>query len=894
MPPAVSLAANQDPPRGSSVTVRSIETGPQALAPRTTRPTRKPVAATPRVLVLLGVIAALSAALIAVSLARQRADAVAAGEKLVMAFVQLADEQTARTFQSVEQMLQFTGSRLAAAVAAGTASEAAVREDFKAALQNRPFAQALLVVDDKGRVVFDSDGHTIGGDRSMRPYFAYHRDTVDSKFDVGGPIQNPQTKAWSMPASRALRRADGSFAGVIVAVLDPAFFDRVWTAGRSSDAVVGLFRDDGQLLVRSPFDDSVMGKSFAGGPAFEQVRAGMTAGTFETVTPVDGVERIVAFRRLGAYPGFVIVIGQDKAAVLANWRHTVWITVAGAAAVIVAVVVLLTLLTREWRVRRDADERSRLLFEASPYPLFAIDVGDERFSAVNDEAVAKYGWRREEFVGMAVDDLYPPEDLQPLAALRGEVLPAVPAPGAPGAARVVEGLRHRTRTGELLDVELNVRRIDLDGRPTTLVMARDVTDRIRAEQARQAAEEQLRQSQKMEAVGQLTGGVAHDFNNILTIIMANTDALQEEESLDEPVRKRLGQIAKAVMRAAELTRQLLAYSRKQPLRPQPTDIDALVTTTGLMLRRVLGAEIEIVPSLAGDLWPVNVDRTQLETALVNLCVNARDAMPGGGRLSIETANVTLDAAHAARTPDARAGDHEMLAVTDNGSGMPPDVAARIFEPFFTTKGVGKGTGLGLSMVYGFIQQSRGHITVDSGPGRGTSFRLYLPRGEERRTEARAAARPAISGGSERILVVEDEPLVRASILLQLKSLGYDVAEAADGDSGLAACEAAASTPAVAAGGEPYDLLLTDVVMPGRLNGRALAGEVLRRWPGMRVVFMSGYSDNALMEDGRLAADVLLLGKPFRKSDLAQMLRRAFDTASDRPLEIPARPDRAPA
>ncbi len=850
------------------MTVQSVKTGPQAL-PRVRRPT------TPRrIYALLTVIAVLSAAIIAASLVRQRDEALAAGGKLAEAFARLADEQTARTFQTVEQTLQLADNLVASMAAVGTANETSVREQFRRMLQNRPFLRALRVLDDAGRVVFDSDTGMIGADLSARPFFPYHRDTPASRFDVDIPVQHPQTGEWTMPASWARRGADGGFVGVIVAALDPAFFDRVWTAGRSPDAVVGLFREDGRMLVRSPLDYSLMGKSYDHTQTFGRLRAAGDEGIFEVTTPNDGVRRIAAFRRLGAYPGFIMGIGQDKAAVLANWWHTVWITSTGWAAVVAAVAVLTTLLLRELKVRRAADERSRLLFDASPYPIYAIDLENERVIAGNDEAVAKYGWPRSEFIGMPVDNLYPPDELPHLRAVREKVLPALPPLGSGEAMQVVEGLRHRTRSGEIIDVEMNVRRIELDGRQATLVMARDVTDRVRAEKARQAVEEQLRQSQKMEAIGQLTGGVAHDFNNILTIIMANVEALQEREGLDPRAAARFDDIVQAVFRAADLTSRLLAFSRKQPLRPQPTDIGVLMATTAAMQRRSLGAQIEIELKLSADLWSVNVDRNQLTTALVNLCVNARDAMPAGGRLTIETANVTLDTAAAARLVDAAPGDYAMLAVGDNGTGMTADVAAKAFDPFFTTKEIGKGTGLGLSMVYGFIKQSSGHIVIDSAPGRGTTFRLYLPRGTARQTNKAIAHDADIVGGTERILVVEDQAQVRASVVLQLKGLGYVVAEAADGAAGVAACEAAAPERA-----RPFDLLLTDVVMPGALTGRDLADEALRRWPSVKVVFMSGYSDNVLTEDGELAADVLLLGKPFRKAELASIVRQALDTSA---------------
>ncbi|MDP2331945.1 MAG: ATP-binding protein, partial [Reyranella sp.] len=333
-------------------------------------------------------------------------------------------------------------------------------------------------------------------------------------------------------------------------------------------------------------------------------------------------------------------------------------------------------------------------------------------------------------------------------------------------------------------------------------------------------------------------------------------------------------IAKQTQRAADLTRQLLAFSRKQPLRPEVTDLNALVVATGRLLRRTLGAQVEIDSVLDDDLCLVAIDRTQLETALVNLCVNARDAMPKGGRLLLETRRVVVSEAEAARFEGARPGEHALLAVTDSGEGIAPENLDQVFEPFFTTKEVGRGTGLGLSMVYGFIQQSNGHLRIESALGRGTTVSLYLPRTDEPvQAEGALAAAP---GGRERILVVEDDSKVRGAVVSQLEGLGYAVSEAADGAAGLRALEGAA-LEAAAEGVEPmFDLLLTDVIMPGAMNGKALADAAARRWPQMKRVFMSGYTEDAIGHHGRLDPGVLLLSKPFRRADLARMVRQALD------------------
>ena len=380
-----------------------------------------------------------------------------------------------------------------------------------------------------------------------------------------------------------------------------------------------------------------------------------------------------------------------------------------------------------------------------------------------------------------------------------------------------------------------------------------------------ATEEMLRQSQKMEAVGQLTGGVAHDFNNILMVILANVEEMQEDETLAPAHREMLASIATSGQRAAELTRRLLAFSRKQRLQPQNTNLTDLVAGVDKLLRRTLGEQIEIEAILADDLWITNVDRAQVEAALVNLCVNARDAMPGGGKLLIETSNVELDHDYAQANSGVVPGPYVMLAVSDTGTGMPPAILQKVFEPFFTTKGVGKGTGLGLSMVYGFIKQSNGHISIYSEVGIGTTIRMYLPRSEAQTAEGAAPAAAIMPRGSERVLLVEDDPQVKAAVLAQLNGLGYAVTTAANGAEALDHLDK----------GQVFDVVLSDMVMPG-MSGPELARAIAGRRPSPRMLFMSGYSENAVRLRGDVGADVRLLSKPFRKIDLAVRLRETLD------------------
>ena len=390
---------------------------------------------------------------------------------------------------------------------------------------------------------------------------------------------------------------------------------------------------------------------------------------------------------------------------------------------------------------------------------------------------------------------------------------------------------------------------------------------LRASAARERLEDQLRQSQKMEAMGQLTGGLAHDFNNMLAIIMGNLNLMKRriergEVRLDAYVQQALD----AGARAATLTHRLLAFARKQPLTPEPIDCNRLVPGMSEILRRTLGERVRVETVLAGGLWTTRADANQLENALLNLAVNARDAMPDGGRLTIETANAHLDDTYAEAHPGIPAGQYVLIVVTDTGSGMSPEVAARAFDPFFTTKSVGQGTGLGLSQVYGFVRQSGGHVKIYSEPERGTSVKIYLPRIVGAEIAAAGPADVAIPEGDPRqiILVVEDEDGVRRMAVEALRDLRYTVIHAAGGAQALRILD---NHPGVA-------LLFTDVVMP-EMSGRELADAARERHPNLRVLFTTGYTRNAIVHNGIVDADVQLLGKPYTLEQLARKVRQVI-------------------
>ncbi|MBN8987580.1 MAG: CHASE3 domain-containing protein [Rhizobiales bacterium] len=377
-------------------------------------------------------------------------------------------------------------------------------------------------------------------------------------------------------------------------------------------------------------------------------------------------------------------------------------------------------------------------------------------------------------------------------------------------------------------------------------------------------ERKLQQSQKLDAIGKLTGGVAHDFNNMLTVITGTTETLVAGLGEHPTLKKTAELIDIAAERCSELIQHLLAFARRQPLQPRNVDINGTVLDIAKLLRPTLGEQIEIDSILEPEVAAAHIDASQLANSLLNMAINARDAMPEGGKLLLETRNVVLDDAYAQANPDVMPGPYVMLAVSDTGTGMSKAVQDKVFEPFFTTKEVGKGSGLGMSMVYGFVKQSGGHIRIYSEEGHGTTIKLYLPPARGPTSAAVAAAAPP-AGGSETILVVEDDDLVRKFVTTQLQSLGYLTLDTADGPSALQAVE----------NGLAFDLLFTDVILPNGMSGRQLADEIAKRRPGIRVLYTSGYTDNAIVHHGRLDPGVLLLSKPYRKSQLAKMIRQAL-------------------
>ncbi|SEL99159.1 PAS domain S-box-containing protein [Xaviernesmea oryzae] len=521
--------------------------------------------------------------------------------------------------------------------------------------------------------------------------------------------------------------------------------------------------------------------------------------------------------------------------------------------------------TLEQRVAERTADRDRMWRLSTDVMLVADFEG--RIMAVNPAWTSLLGWGEDELVGSIFLDLVHPDDL---AATHEEI-----ARLSDGATVFTFVNRYRARNG-------SYRRFSWTAVPDDRfihAVGRDVTAEHEAADVLRRTETALQRAQKMEAIGNLTGGVAHDFNNLLQVISGNLQLLLKDLAGNERAERRVNNALAGVNRGSKLAAQLLAFGRRQALDPRVVNIGRLVQGMDEMVRRTIGEGVEVETVVSGGLWNTLVDTTQMENALLNLAINARDAMDSYGRLTIEVMNAVLDETYATGVEDVEPGDYVSISVSDTGSGIAPEILDKVFDPFFSTKAEGKGTGLGLSMVYGFVKQSGGHVRIYSEPGLGTHVRMYLPRAHAAEDDAEVMDTSGVVGGNETILVAEDDEGVRTTVVEMLQDLGYRVLKASD----------AASALSVVESGLPIDLLFTDVVMPGPLKSTEMVAAARRLIPGLAVLFTSGYTENSIVHGGRLDAGVQLLSKPYARQQLAQKVRAVLDQRAGQRLASPATP-----
>jgi signal transduction histidine kinase/ActR/RegA family two-component response regulator len=630
--------------------------------------------------------------------------------------------------------------------------EVPLRDQIIAMIRPFPQVTAVIVTDSLGQALLATPSFPVdpGMAFAERDYFQALRKGSEPVF-IGATLTGRLTGQLAFSVARRKGDDPQQFQGTILVFVSPRYFEAFDRSlfNDSTDYAAGLYREDGALLARYPSTPETAS------PAAQPNTLLMTAVAHDPTSgmvrgeAVDGVERLIAYRRLDAYPVYATV-SRSRHSIVIEWGNLM---------------------------------ASHLIF-------------------------------------------------------------GIPATIALFTLSLLAARRARRESATLAALQAEIRR-------------------------REQAEDALRQAQKMEAVGRLTGGIAHDFNNHLTVISSNVELLKRRLPANTDALARLADAAMhGVRRAATLTQRLLAFSRQQTLDPEPLDAGQMVSGMLDLLRRTLGETVVVETASAAGLWPTRVDANQLESALLNLAVNARDAMPRGGKLTIETANAAIDESYAARHADLKAGQYVMIAVHDTGIGMSPDVRARAFEPFFTTKPFGHGTGLGLSMVYGFVAQSGGHVRIESEPGQGTTIRIYLPRYVQQPSSA------AVSGGAaaqspsdtETVLVVEDDETVRHAAVEALREIGYEVLEAPD----------AMEAFRLIADRGGIDLLFTDVGLPGGVNGRALADAAHNITPALKVLFTTGYTRDSSLQSGLLNGDVHFLAKPFSLQQLEAKVREVLD------------------
>ncbi|HEX6957914.1 MAG TPA: ATP-binding protein [Ferrovibrio sp.] len=777
----------------------------------------------------------------------------------------LMSEHALQTMAATDQALLGILNQLDTARLNDPAYRPFVHRILRERLPLQPNIYAFYIVDAAGRLRHSSTAEQVDGiDFSDRNVFHRLRDMPGTAMAIGttavGRIDHAKNR-WIISMGRRLEDPKGRFAGALIAVMALGTFQNTYDLIRlGTHGTIGLLRTDGRLIAGTPFNPELFAFDFSRLPVFSELLPKSPAGTFETPAAVDGLRRFAAYQKV---PGrnLVVFVGLAERDVFAHWRQES-IQLAVLAAIMMAVAIGLSALA--FRIVRGWQRDSKRNEERLAAMAAAAEQGRQDIEAI---------FRTMSDAFYTLDDAFRFTYLNPRAerilGSGGELIGRMLWDAFPDARDTVAWTELHTVMTQRRPREFEVFYPPFEAwfevrafphKAGLAVYFRDVTKR-------HEMEEQLRQAQKMDAIGQLTGGIAHDFNNLLTVILGNTDLLASRLDGSEPLARVAVLARDAAEKAAELTQRLLAFARRQTLDPGVIDVNQTLLALQPLLQHSLGAQITINLDCGEKLWPALVDPGQFETAILNLAINARDAMPQGGRLDIETGQLTMSEAAARQIREMQPGDYVTVTVSDTGTGMPREVAARVFEPFFTTKELGKGSGLGLPMVYGFVKQSGGHVQLQSEPGIGTTVTLYLPRARAEAPAADAAAAPAAHPspaprGSERILLVEDDEMVRRHTVALLSGLGYVVTAVAMAAEGLDAFAR-----------QSFDLVVSDIILPGGMNGREMALHMLQDKPSQKILHISGYAENGILDDRE---GVHLLWKPFRNHDLAAKLREILD------------------
>jgi len=819
---------------------------------------------TPRIIVLSGLmLAVLCDAFVAHMLSVNYWETFRTTEAANGDLARALEEYMLRNIQGVDVLLSTTIDDLAQNPSLLTPGNPALINELKHRVAPYPVANAIVVLDAEGNLLGDSLGNGgPGRERNFadRAYYRVQRDDPGRGLFIDVPVASRVRSTLVIAVSRAYLRPDGRFGGVVFVPIDYDNLRRFFLSlNVGQRGTVTLYRDDGTILLRTPHADELAGRDVRSNRLFTRYLPQAPSGSFEGSGMTDGTSRSVSYRRVAGLP-LVVSVARDPVEYLAGWKNNALYYSLVAAGLNLLIAGFGLGLARQWRLRatseqalRDSLEQHQLVTEN--VPALIVHVGaDGHIRYANRVAREWYAEPSAEAIrSRKIDDFIDPLRLGE-ARLKIEAALAGRTAGGEEKAAFPDGRERWCETIRVPDC----------GQDGTVrgyfVLSVDITERKRIE-------DELRQAQKMEAIGQLAGGIAHDSNNMLAATLGNLDLLLDALPPAEVSSRGLAERAiEAAERVADLNRRLLAFARKQTLRPQLTDVNQLVSGMTTILQRTLGEAIEIEVAQDPMLWHCLIDPTQLQNALLNLAINARDAMGGSGCLTITTANAVLDQPLDDGDERIVPGDYVTIAVSDMGAGMPPEIARRAFEPFFTTKEFGKGSGLGLSMVYGFARQSGGTVVISSRVAQGTRVTLYLPSAgpavsDRPRASVARALRPETG---ERILVVEDNPLVGAMASTMLSSIGYSPIVVINAAAAIAELERP----------EPITLLLTDILLPGGVTGVDLARQARRRWPDLPILFMSGFADPSLVPD-EFRANTKLLMKPFRVGQLSEAIMFAL-------------------